>query len=387
MTDRIFLVMEDSSLEAMDASPYENEDVFQELVEKYPDLLVGEQISPGIPRRWLLVKREMGIPDNEEGKNRWSIDHLFLDQDGIPTLVEIKRAQDSRIRREVVGQVLDYAANAVLHWSIDEIRKHYEATSLKSAFEPRERLMNFLEQSDEDQTDDAEDPTAVYWSRVKTNLEAGRLRLIFVADKIPTELENIVSFLNRQMNPCEVLAVEMRQFVGRGLKTIAPRVLGHTPESRSRKSTSGTSDGRDWTETEFFERLGSRSGDRVLEFARRIVDHVGPHADEIRWGLNTAKPSCQVWMRTPSGQPWKILSIWINGVVASEFGSIKKIPPFDQPAGRAALLSKLNELSDKSLVGNELQLAPLDFLLEQGTDDQYLRYLDWVRAQIAAAGS
>jgi hypothetical protein len=56
------------------------------------------------------------------GGGRWSVDHLFLDQEAIPTLVEVKCSSDSRIRREVVGQMLDYAANAVVYWPIETVR-------------------------------------------------------------------------------------------------------------------------------------------------------------------------------------------------------------------------------------------------------------------------
>jgi hypothetical protein len=39
-----------------------------------------------------------------------------------------------------------------------------------------------------------EDRTVVdFWDRVKTNLAAGRIRLLFVADSIPSELKRIVS--------------------------------------------------------------------------------------------------------------------------------------------------------------------------------------------------
>jgi hypothetical protein len=31
-----------------------------------------------------------------------------LDQDAVPTLVEVKRSSDTRIRREVMGQMSDY---------------------------------------------------------------------------------------------------------------------------------------------------------------------------------------------------------------------------------------------------------------------------------------
>jgi hypothetical protein len=41
----------------------------------------------------------------------WSLDHLVVDQDAVPTFVEVKRASDTPARREVVAQMLDYAAN------------------------------------------------------------------------------------------------------------------------------------------------------------------------------------------------------------------------------------------------------------------------------------
>jgi hypothetical protein len=39
----------------------------QQLLARHPDLLAGDQIDSGTPRRWLLVSREMGIPDQEQG--------------------------------------------------------------------------------------------------------------------------------------------------------------------------------------------------------------------------------------------------------------------------------------------------------------------------------
>ena len=50
-----------------------------------------------------------------KNSGRWSLDHLFVTRDGVPVLVELKRAMNSRLRREVVGQILDYAANATAY--------------------------------------------------------------------------------------------------------------------------------------------------------------------------------------------------------------------------------------------------------------------------------
>lgn len=165
----------------MSEEAYVLEDQLQELIERHPNLLAGDQVSPDAPRRWLLLSREAGVPGEEGGANRWSLDHLLLDQDAIPTLVEVKRSGDTRIRREVVGQMVDYAANAITYWNLD---------SLRAAFEERVAgLGGDAEAEVADLTEDSEVDYGEFWERAKTNLRAGRIRLVFVADTIPTELQ------------------------------------------------------------------------------------------------------------------------------------------------------------------------------------------------------
>jgi hypothetical protein len=57
---------------------------------------------------------------------------LFLDQDAIPTLVEVKRSTNTDIRRKVVGQLLDYAANAVAYWLVEVLRPR--STAIPAGF-------------------------------------------------------------------------------------------------------------------------------------------------------------------------------------------------------------------------------------------------------------
>lgn len=67
-----------------------------------------------------------------------SLDLFLLDQDGIPTLVEVKRSSDTRTRREVVAQMLDYAANLVSFLNVNEIKEtvssEYEDITLQDDF-------------------------------------------------------------------------------------------------------------------------------------------------------------------------------------------------------------------------------------------------------------
>jgi hypothetical protein len=235
MTDRIYLVADDQTLKPMGATPYAREDVLQRLLEQYPDLLAGEQIDPDDPRRWLLIKREAGIAHDGDETRRWRLDHLFLDQDGVPTLVETKIATNPELRRQVVGQMLDYAANLVESWSAERIQHEFESRCAEAGRPPEEVLDAHLA-SDLPTGEDAIDR---FWPNVKTNLDAGRIRLVFVADRIPSSLLRIVEFMNGQMDPCEVLAVELRQYLhesdGDTVRTLVPRVYGLTATARHRK--------------------------------------------------------------------------------------------------------------------------------------------------------
>jgi len=119
MAGAIFLV--NGELVEMNENQSDSEDLLQSLLEKYPRLLAVDQIDTGSPRRWLLISRESSAFCEEGGSRQCVLDHLFLDQDGIPALLGVKRSNDTRIRREVVGQLLDYAGNAVAYRQIPPI--------------------------------------------------------------------------------------------------------------------------------------------------------------------------------------------------------------------------------------------------------------------------
>jgi hypothetical protein len=60
MSGGIFLIQSGGLVE-MTEQPYDTEAVLQDLLAKYPNLLAGDQMDGAALRRWLLVKREMGI--------------------------------------------------------------------------------------------------------------------------------------------------------------------------------------------------------------------------------------------------------------------------------------------------------------------------------------
>lgn len=116
MTSSIFALDPENRLIEMQQAEYDSEDFFQAILADHPSLL---GLGGGTDGKLLLICRETPVPDEEAGSGRWSLDHLFLDRAGVPVLVEVKRSSDTRARREVVAQMLDYAANGIAYWPIE----------------------------------------------------------------------------------------------------------------------------------------------------------------------------------------------------------------------------------------------------------------------------
>lgn len=372
MSNEIFIIHKEGKLIEMSEQQYDSEALLQKLLADYPKLLAGGQIDSSSPRNWLLIKREMGIPSKEEGADRWSVDHLFLDQDAIPTLVEVKRSSDTRIRREVVGQMLDYAANAVVYWPVEQMRAEFE----KNNDDPDEQLAEFLgEEADPEE----------FWQRVKTNLQAGKVRMLFVADLIPSELRRIVEFLNQQMDPAEVLAVEIKQFVGEGMQTLVPRVIGQTAEAEKRKGRAKWQTG--WDVGSFFQQLGEEVSDDEVEVARKIVD----------WAKNRdLQISCNRSIRGGSVIPgiehndvwyWPF-SVQTKGRVVIQLMHLVKHSPFDNKSKRTELLRRLNMIPKVDILEKQdagMPAIPLSTLRASAALKKFLDAMAWLIDEIQAS--
>lgn len=371
MARKIYLVEEDGSLRSLEEQLYDSEDLLQTLLEKYPDLLAGDQMDESSPRRWLLVSREIGVPDVENGADRWSIDHLFLDQDGIPTLVEVKRSSDTRVRREVVGQMLDYAANSVVYWPSETIRTKFEARCDDGGDDSRWLVADLVGIDPEDEAG-----VEKFWKHVKINLRGGKVRLIFVADEIPTELRRIVEFLNEQMNPAEVLAVEIKQYVGEGIKTLVPKVVGQT----SIKDPTSRRESRQWDEPSFFEEMERRRNIEEVEISRKILEWATRNADQIFWGKGKYDGSYTPKLYHNGQYHWTI-DVWTYGKVDVPLGWMMHQPPFDKESKRLELLHRLNQISGVNIPDDKIDRFPsfyISVLKDETALAQFIETLDWI---------
>ncbi|MEU5196882.1 hypothetical protein AB0G86_22975 [Streptomyces scabiei] len=337
MSDQPVFVLGEE-LQALELAGFETEQEFQELLARHPRVLDFGSLSDGRPLRLTLVAREMGIATTAECGAAYWLDHLFVDADGVPTLVEVKRATDTRIRREVVGQMLDYAANAARYWPAALLRRSFEETCAQDGRPPAEAYGDILGERSPDE----------FWTTVEERLAAGQMRLLFVADRIPLELRAIVEFLNRQMRQTDVYAVELTQYRGaKDLRVLVPRVHGEV--ATAAKSPSGRRTTQRTTRADMDEAIGSRPDPDVRRIATALLDHAA------EWGRSeggTAKYRSVSASYPVSGRQVPVWSLSLQDGPAKDdlsfaFGSISHHLGRQRAAAFAALLPPVPELAER----------------------------------------
>ena len=191
------------------------EGALQKLLEKHPSIIPGRQIDPGSdnPPKFILLRREAPV-------GSWSLDHLLVDQNGILTLLECKLAQNPESRRDVIGQIVEYAANSKLAWGDGKLRdlaNEYWARLgttfddvYKSTFETDLELEDF-------------------WKLTENNLNNGKIRLLIAGDEIRPEVRRMIEYLNQEMEHVEVLGLELRCYGSDGNNLVlVPTIIGQS---------------------------------------------------------------------------------------------------------------------------------------------------------------
>jgi hypothetical protein len=365
----VFVLKAPDQLVPMKPTQFAEETDFQKLLVDFPELLCGDQIDPDHPRRWIIVAAEKSIAAQQGGSARWFLDILLLDQDGIPTLVEVKRKSDPRLRREVVGQMLDYAANAAAYWPVEELISTFELTLTKTGAAPEDVLRRTLGVED----------TEEFWRKVKTNLRDHRVRMLFVADSIPTELKRVVEFLNEQMDPAEALALELRQYTGEGLRTIVPVLYGQTQDAQRRKAVGP---GRVWTEATVIDELSTRFGADVAGAAKRIAAWLKEHS-LVWFGRGRQEGSIRASFDSPTGKI-NAINIWTYGKIEVNFGSFENTPLASEDK-RKQLLAMLNAVDGAQLKEDAINRYPgvsIRLFVDEGNRVRLFEALAWLKAEL-----
>ncbi|MFZ0180483.1 MAG: hypothetical protein WAL84_11525, partial [Candidatus Dormiibacterota bacterium] len=341
MSDPIYLIGADEQLIRVDRVGFALESDLQRLIDRHPELIPGGAVDASNPRRWLVIRSEAGIPNEEGGSQWWSIDHLLVDQDGVPTFVEVKRSSDTRIRREVVAQMLEYAANATAYWQVGTLRTWFEEAKDPDGRTSDEVLGEFLGGGQLD--------AATFWDRVGENLQAARVRCVFVADEIPATLRRLVEFMNEHLDTVEVLAIELPQYVSAGehpLKALVPRLVGQTAKAQALKSGGGPRQTKRWDEETFMAEVLERHGLEARTISVTILEWLRQHADRVDWGSGAQQGSMIGVVASPGTRVGRVfVTVWTTGYVEVAFQYLMADPLFADVPPREALRQRLNSIT------------------------------------------
>lgn len=193
------LLLSSDDAKVLPQTTYGSEAQLQTLLRTHPQLLP----FPG--RRFAFLAAEVAC---EAG----SIDLLFLDDEGVTTLVETKLLRNPEARREVLAQTLDYAASLAHQWSSSR-----DASLADVADGVLDRVNTLLEEG--------VDPID-FVRAADRRLAAGEMRLVLALDQAPDRLMRLVNFLNEHSS-LEVYVLEVRYYALDGRQVLAPALIGY----------------------------------------------------------------------------------------------------------------------------------------------------------------
>jgi hypothetical protein len=158
------------------ASGERNEAWLRDFLLRHPEALPAADIDPAFADP-VPVCRELSTPAGP-------IDALFVNRAGAITVVECKLWRNPQARREVVGQILDYAKE-LARWRYEDLQREVS----RARREPGNALFRLVAERHEGLDE------ARFVDAVGRNLRAGRFLLLVAGDGIREGTEAIVRFM------------------------------------------------------------------------------------------------------------------------------------------------------------------------------------------------
>ncbi|MEH2550735.1 hypothetical protein V1283_007380 [Bradyrhizobium sp. AZCC 2262] len=184
----------------------------QELVHAHPAALPIAEIDPMFVGA-ISVCREMQL--GRAGR----VDNFLITPSGLPVLVECKLWRNPEARREVIGQILDYA-KVLSRWSFSDLQREVANRTGMGPDALLKLVRTVSPTVDEIQFTDA----------VTANLRRGRFLLLILGDGVREDVEVIASYL--QVHAGLHFTFGLVEFpvyrLPNGERLVAPRVVART---------------------------------------------------------------------------------------------------------------------------------------------------------------
>jgi hypothetical protein len=298
---------------SLDANEF-NEEWIQKLIDNNPGILPISEIDTGFTPA-ISIGREVSTSVGP-------IDNLFISPDGYLTVVETKLWRSPEARREVVGQILDYAKE-LNKWTFPDLDN-----SVKRYNQRYKNNSDGLLATVRKHTQLNESGDTFFIDNISKNLKRGRFLLLIVGDGIRESVEDMVEYLTRtpqlfftlalvelqvyKLNQNDNSLIIVPQVVTRTKEIIRAVVkiegnystdvkvsietdLGTEAEKRPYKRTT-------ITEEDFFEQLAQHTNKETTEFAHQITRDCEDLGLDVVWNSG----SFSIKLPDPRGSGVKI---------------------------------------------------------------------------------
>ena len=241
------------------------------------------------------------------------IDVLLVDSDGVITVVECKLGANRQSRREVVGQLIDYAS-ALRGTTYDDFAATFakcnQSVALEDAVEAGAGAVL-----------DAE----AFRANTGSRLAKGEFRLVIAVDEINDDLQRAVEFLNENSTGNIVFfALEVGYFRQGEVEILAPRTFGHEVEIAGKGPVSTTKPR--WTADQVTEAVLELPDAAARTLIAALLAHAKAHGAVQKGGTGQA-PSAGFYYPV-AGLQRSLWSLYVrpdNPVIALNFGSISNV--------------------------------------------------------------
>jgi len=288
---------------------YASEEELQTFLRQHPDLLPREEIDL-IPLPLMCIGWEVRLASGAE-------DILYLDAAGLLTVVETKLRRNPESRREVVGQILEYAAH-MADWNFEDVEHQAEsffATDACPSMFHRLTLsaaLDVLSGGNANAVPSYEE----FRKSVQENIDNGRFRLLIAIDEPPPALLKTVEFVNRFSQHFEMYLVQLKRFAdtGQNQNIFVPALFGKVGVTQPER--------HQWDEERFFKHVRDNNDQASLNYIQRVFDAFKLWTDEPLYGSGTTLGSFNLIAHLSDGRRANFAQITTRGDLYVNFGNL-----------------------------------------------------------------
>lgn len=351
--------IDDGEIVSLDQQQFLNEKSLQDLLEKHPELVALDDVDPSA-RPMMTIGYEVPLA----GK---SLDLLYIDAAGRLVAVETKLRRNPEVRREVMGQILEYGA-FLSSWTAQDVER--QANDYFKSDRTEGDAPTLFQALDEIRDAEAsEEPLEEedLLHLIESHLESHDMRLVIAVDRIVDTLRQTVTFVN-ESSRFGIYLLEVQEYpLPNGAKVATLSTFGGTGHRAASNSTRGS-----WDETLFLETLAEQSSREDAAVIESLFKFIQAEADSVVWGTGTASGSAGFGVRSKGGR-FSIFGVVTKGHAYIASGSLSKRAP--EPIARA-LLENLQSLGadiepNKALKEDLWLKVPAGLLAKQRDLEQF----------------